>query len=329
MLTRYRIVISTTIAIYIVTGIKIFKKRALLRSFSRQSMQPKARGQSDVEENPTNPFTALNNIVVTTQIKYDIQEHDAASRCETPEGDQASVSSFSSTHNISPKSKLSRESSTPCATAPAVRMHQGYRRSESSDHPHQHGGSARNGYRATAFATNTTGTEPEMLHLRSSVAHAPARARNNTEGNAAAMAYLKVAFLMFIALFVVWVPSTINRLYQFVNRDNPNYGLNITSAVVLPLQGAWNATIYIFTTRSECRRAYGLLKSKFTGQAPEYQPNRDIYRKDTMTSSREARDSEAEIALDEIFKQGRVRHTELSHPDDVADAEPCRNFTVR
>jgi hypothetical protein len=139
-------------------------------------------------------------------------------------------------------------------------------------------------------------------------------------GNAAALAYLKVAFLMFIALFVVWVPSvslllsndwylhlrtdnaqTVNRLYQFIHKDQPSYVLNIISAIVLPLQGAWNATIYIYTTRSECRRAYGLITSKLTGRAPP-QPQ-ELYLKDTLTGSRGTHDSDPEIQLEDGSKR--------------------------
>lgn len=120
--------------------------------------------------------------------------------------------------------------------------------------------------------------------------------------------------------------GSVNRLYQFVHKDQPSFGLNIVSAIVLPLQGAWNAIIYIVTTRSECKQAYGIIVAKLTGVVPEYQPRSDTYRKDTMTSSRETRESDAEIALDDLYKQGeRVRHFEVSSPDSMVETKPCRN----
>jgi hypothetical protein len=75
------------------------------------------------------------------------------------------------------------------------------------------------------------------------------------DNNSAAWSYFKVAFLMFAALFIVWVPSTINRLQQFIHKDNPVFGLNLASAMVLPLQGFWNAMVYMSTTWPECKRA--------------------------------------------------------------------------
>ncbi|KAF1841632.1 family A G protein-coupled receptor-like protein [Cucurbitaria berberidis CBS 394.84] len=311
------IVVTATLTIYIVTGLRIFQKRALLQSFSRQSRQLPV-----VEESSANPFTGGNNIVVTTQIKYDV-EHEI-SRCVLSEGDRESISTFASTRNLSNVGRLDEQASASLPMAPAIRTHQNHRKSAET----QTSGNGRSGYRATAFATNST-TGSAMGQTGHSQVNPPIRIRT-AEGNAAAMAYLRVAFLMFIALFVVWVPSSLNRLYQFIHKDRPSYGLNIISATVLPLQGAWNAIIYIFTTRAECKRAYGLVESKFTGQPPRYQPRNDTYREDTMTSSRHTRDSDAEITLGDMFKQGdEVRHIEVSSPDSVADPKPYRSQEQR
>lgn len=106
------------------------------------------------------------------------------------------------------------------------------------------------GYRATAFSTpskNAPQVRPNPPRRRT----AP-----NQEGSAAAWGYVKVAFLMFAALFIVWVPSTVNRLQQFVNKDRPIFALNLASALVLPLQGFWNSMIYMSTTWPECKRAW-------------------------------------------------------------------------
>jgi hypothetical protein len=48
------------------------------------------------------------------------------------------------------------------------------------------------------------------------------------------------------------VPSTVNRVYSLVHPDHPLYVLNLISALVLPLQGFWNAMIYIATSWSQC-----------------------------------------------------------------------------
>lgn len=147
----------------------------------------------------------------------------------------------------------------------------------------------------------------------------------NAAGNAAAMAYLKVSFLMFIALFVVWVPSTVNRLHQFIHKDQ-NFGLNVVSAVVLPLQGFWNSIIYIFTTQTECRRAWAEIVSKLTGKKVQYHPRPDTYRKDTMTSSQTTRTSDAEIAMEDFLKQGgQVRQAEMGSAGRMQEHGPYRD----
>jgi hypothetical protein len=132
------------------------------------------------------------------------------------------------------------------------------------------------------------------------------------------MAYSQVAFLMFLSLFVVWLPSSINRMHQFVNREHPSFTLNMLSAIVLPLQGAWNATIYIFTTRSECKRAWRMTVEKFSKKtAKEPLPRDSYHRKESQRSSRETETSD--IALDGMIKLGgKIRHLELCDPDDDA-----------
>jgi len=65
-----------------------------------------------------------------------------------------------------------------------------------------------------------------------------------SEAAASAWAYFKYAILYFIALLVTWVPSTINRVYTLFRPSEINFGLELTSSLVLPLQGFWNSIIY-------------------------------------------------------------------------------------
>lgn len=91
------------------------------------------------------------------------------------------------------------------------------------------------------------------------------------DANKAALSYCKTAMLFFVALIVVWyassklffvvahteqshrVPSTINRVYTLVSPNNPQFGLEFASGLVLPLQGCWNTVIYIVTSLPACR----------------------------------------------------------------------------
>lgn len=73
------------------------------------------------------------------------------------------------------------------------------------------------------------------------------------DANSAAINYFKCALLFFIALLVTWVPSTVNRVVTLVHPDDAIFGLNYASGLVLPLQGFWNAMVYIFTSLPACK----------------------------------------------------------------------------
>ena len=66
--------------------------------------------------------------------------------------------------------------------------------------------------------------------------------------NRAAINYCRTAALFFVALCITWVPSSINRVYTLVHPDALVFSLNYASGFVLPLQGFWNAVIYIATS---------------------------------------------------------------------------------
>ncbi|KAL9102954.1 MAG: hypothetical protein Q9163_001941 [Psora crenata] len=91
-------------------------------------------------------------------------------------------------------------------------------------------------------------SRPEMFRVRSLT-------RNHAlaETNPDAWLYARVAFLFFCALLISWVPSSINRLYSLAHPDDLQYGLNYTEALVLPLQGFWNACVYIITSQTAVR----------------------------------------------------------------------------
>jgi hypothetical protein len=323
-----RLIVSATMAIYIATGIKIYRKGALLRFFMTESQHTSGHRDSLVtEEAIVNPFAAGKNIIVTTQIQHDVHHQDLGSRCVLYEGDQASLSSYSSTNQLS---KATRQEEAEATSQDQVRVSRFSRDLEQSKNTrngvHSYSEDAKAGYKATVFAAKHSEESETLPPRRSSAAtHHGNSHLKRAAGNEAALAYLKVAFLMFIALFVVWVPSSGNRLYQFTHKNQPNFALNILSAIVLPLQGAWNATIYIYTTRSEYRRAYALIKSNLTRKAVPYHSSRDVYRKDTPTSSRGTQDYDSEIQLEEGIEQGdRVRHCQLAGPDSTVESKADR-----
>jgi hypothetical protein len=76
------------------------------------------------------------------------------------------------------------------------------------------------------------------------------------DANNAAWSYTKVALLFFTAMLVTWIPSSANRVYSVVNPGYISPSLQFASAFVLPLQGFWNAVIYITTSWKACRKFF-------------------------------------------------------------------------
>ncbi|KAL0475101.1 hypothetical protein QR685DRAFT_567955 [Neurospora intermedia] len=62
------------------------------------------------------------------------------------------------------------------------------------------------------------------------------------------LAYLRTSFVFAISILVTWTPSSINRVHSLLYPKDTSYPLNLASAVVLPLQGVWNAVIFAATT---------------------------------------------------------------------------------
>ncbi|KAH7309468.1 G-protein coupled receptor [Stachybotrys elegans] len=77
--------------------------------------------------------------------------------------------------------------------------------------------------------------------------------RRNYELNTAAWSYTKCAILFFTAMLITWIPSSANRVYSAVHGGRTLAPLEFMSAFVLPLQGFWNASIYIVTSWAACR----------------------------------------------------------------------------
>jgi hypothetical protein len=88
-------------------------------------------------------------------------------------------------------------------------------------------------------------------------APAPNRRRQAYDSNNAAWSYTKCALLFFTALLVTWIPSSANRVFSVVHANEVSLPLEFMSSLVLPLQGFWNALIYIVTSWSACKTLFG------------------------------------------------------------------------
>jgi hypothetical protein len=304
VLMLVRIVVGCTLIIYICTGRRIFKKRAILRSFSRRS---------PTEPVPVieNPFTDV--AAKTIHVQNDIHIHvttrpsnlgDYEPTVESPTFASVSRSSFSSTNNLSNTIEL------PMPALPTIRSSRAdWTNSTTISAEDERPDVTKSSYRATVSATNAVSDLEAAMPSNSATQSLPhVRRTVAMGGNTGAWGYFKVAFLMFAALFIVWVPSTINRLQQFINKDSPVFGLNLASALVLPLQGFWNAMIYISTTWPECKRAFA--ETLHSPSSAKRYPTTELDRKSSLrtVSTNETQAFETNIPLSQMLKQTPPSH---------------------
>ncbi|CAJ2501275.1 Uu.00g041280.m01.CDS01 [Anthostomella pinea] len=79
------------------------------------------------------------------------------------------------------------------------------------------------------------------------------------------LAYLRTSFVFAISVFVTWTPSSINRVHDLLFPGSYSYPLNLASAVVLPLQGTWNAVIFFSTSSVALREEVRSRIDRFRG----------------------------------------------------------------
>jgi hypothetical protein len=113
-------------------------------------------------------------------------------------------------------------------------------------------------------------------------------------------AYTKVAILFAVSIFVTWVPSSVNRVHGLRYPQDPSYFLNISSALVLPLQGFWNTIIYFTTSLSVCRGVW----ARFRGG----QDNTGGCR--VLHASHRTRDNELAGAIEMSVNRSRTQATD-------------------
>lgn len=110
---------------------------------------------------------------------------------------------------------------------------------------------------------NTRDRKPskaEILQMRS-ITREEAMKENPNPG---AWLYARVAFLFFLSMLIIWIPSSVNRVYSLAHPDRINFPLNYVSALVLPMQGFLNAIVYVLTSQTACRELVNALRGRGT-----------------------------------------------------------------
>jgi hypothetical protein len=85
------------------------------------------------------------------------------------------------------------------------------------------------------------------------------------DAHSAAWSYTKCAILFFVALLLTWIPSSGNRVYSLLHAGAVSRPLFFASAFVLPLQGFWNAIIYVVTSWAACKSFAGYCAAVVAG----------------------------------------------------------------
>ncbi|KAI1750105.1 G-protein coupled receptor [Xylaria castorea] len=116
---------------------------------------------------------------------------------------------------------------------------------------------------------------PSNKPAPTNLTQAKVKRRKNHDLNSAAWAYTKCAILFFTALAVTWLPSSANRVYSVVHGGETVVALEILSAIVLPLQGTWNAVIYIVTSWAAVKLFFSELLHHAGHGAPSAGPPKD------------------------------------------------------
>ncbi|KAK4467097.1 putative G-protein coupled receptor 157 [Cladorrhinum samala] len=125
-----------------------------------------------------------------------------------------------------------------------------------------HGPSDRRESHGEAAVPNQNNVTTEShTAVRAGTGANPLRRRALYEANNATWSYTKCSLLFFTAMLVTWIPSSANRVYSVVHHGHASMPLEYMSAFVLPLQGFWNAIIYMVTSWQACKMLWEDMRS--------------------------------------------------------------------
>ncbi|KAF4633535.1 hypothetical protein G7Y89_g4584 [Cudoniella acicularis] len=220
------VVIMVTLGIYIRAGKLIYEKRKQLQAFRVRRTEPMPE--------LSDPFQRVAGFEIqrTTDISVNYEDVDPIDS-----GD----SSLASPRQIQ-------------YPAPAVQPTKTFSVKITS--------SQRNGSIQSSFAEkkNSSSESSSPISPRAGFDTLPARKQSTVDNSMVMWSYTKVALLFFVALMITWIPSSANRLYSVVNPGYICLPLEYASALVLPLQGSWNAIIYFVTCWKECGELYNNIR---------------------------------------------------------------------
>ncbi|KAK3376449.1 hypothetical protein B0T24DRAFT_220091 [Lasiosphaeria ovina] len=233
------IIIATSI--YIRAGQDIYRKRRKMLNFSGSNNGTVTNAEP---YNPINGFTSAfktTEVVQTTEIitvprpVADPTNQTSTTAAPVKDANVSYSVTISATQNDS-RDSLDAGSETPTTTIQEHRL------------------SRPSGPTTTVIQTSVA-PHLHTMHAR----------RRHYELNNAAYAYTKCAILFFSVLLITWIPSSGNRVYSLIHNGDVSKPLFFASAFVLPLQGFWNAIIYVVTSWSACKQLGDTISGAFGG----------------------------------------------------------------
>lgn len=144
-----------------------------------------------------------------------------------------------------PPSKL------PVARPPQAHMSTYPRRSSIPGHHELHGHTAIPGVGSQNFETVCSSdcqSRQENLVIRHLRAMKLSYSLKLKRLDPVKVSYLRTSFIFAFAVLITWIPSSINRLYSLSHNGDVSFELSLASGCVLPLQGVWNAIIFLTTS---------------------------------------------------------------------------------
>lgn len=229
-----RVVIVVTFFIYLRAGRTIYEKRKQLRDFHSSDADPMS---------------------VNGDNQYSVRTYEVTVTSEAINPAEAGPSPFGRHTAITAQPKASLEDDNNRAYSVHVNSQsaasaQALEEVELPIQGHEH---------AAAKADVKSGPQPiSSFTTRPQPARGVPRQpnsnrRRNHELNNAAWSYTKCAILFFTAILITWIPSSANRVYSVIHKNEISIVLEFMSAFVLPLQGFWNAVIYAVTSWAACK----------------------------------------------------------------------------
>ncbi|KAH8815964.1 G-protein coupled receptor [Xylogone sp. PMI_703] len=218
------VVILLTILIYVRTGSEIYKRRRQLQTFS--SGPPDVSLATQIQD----PFTSMKTTEITVTTEQ--IDSDSSDTIDLQKLGRSTTRAYPGRSNLEPKGN--NNYSVSISTSPQ----QAGEKTEVM--------SPTIGDVSTPITPGIPNTELPTRTPRS----------NAIDINRAAWSYTKVAMLFFVAMMVTWIPSSANRVYSVMHPGQVSLPLLYMSAFVLPLQGFWNAVIYISTSLPACKAAW-------------------------------------------------------------------------